>query len=436
MFKKTINILCLFFTFHGTAFAKKDNSVVIACGSVGEEFIHCKKGVEAWEKITGNSAKFISIPSTSNDRLAVVQQLLASGLDSIDVLQIDTIWPGILANHLLDLTEKVDRNIIDLHFKEMIDNNKINEKLVALPWFTDIGLLYYRKDLLEKYKMKVPETWQQMGLTALQIQQKERQLGQKDFWGFIFQGRAYEGLTCNALEWIASFGGGKIIDPVGMITVNNPQANNALRMIGSWIDNISPKGVLNYSEEEGRGIFQSGKAMFMRNWPYAWSLLQSEGSSVKDKVGVTLLPSGQNNLRGSTLGGSQLSISKYSKRKDLALDLVLFLTSKNEQRRRAIEGSFAPTIYSLYEDKEVIKMNSYFSILKEGLKTAISRPSNITKMKYNQVSSAIWNAVHSSLSKPTETSIQLAGLERRLTRISKNSTWDQSKKTHDIKNQK
>src|SRR5208282_4220423 len=109
--------------------------------------------------------------------------------------------------------------------------------------------------------------------------------------------------TCDALEWINSYGGGTIIDSSGKITINNPQAVAALKQAASWINNIAPQGVLNYGEEEARGVFQSGKAAFMRNWPYAWSLAQGADSPIKGKVGVSPLPKGgANGHNSATLG--------------------------------------------------------------------------------------------------------------------------------------
>lgn len=138
-------------------------------------------------------------------------------------------------------------------------------------------MLYYRTDLLQKYGyQRPPQTWTELDQMATRIQAGERQAGNRDFWGFVFQGKAYEGLTCDALEWIFSMGGGRIIEPDGRITINNPQAIAALNMVRSWVGRISPPGVTSYAEEEARNAFQSGNAAFMRNWPYAYSLGQSK----------------------------------------------------------------------------------------------------------------------------------------------------------------
>src|SRR5207249_4636746 len=137
-----------------------------------------------------------------------------------------------------------------------------------------------------------PTTWQELTETAKVVQDGERKAGNDKIYGIVFQGRAYEGPTCNALEWVDSFGGGTIVDGQGKVTINNPKAIAAIKLAASWIKNIVPEGVLNYAEEEARGAFQSGNAVFMRNWPYAWALSQAPDSPTKGKVGVMALPKG------------------------------------------------------------------------------------------------------------------------------------------------
>ena len=177
------------------------------------------------------------------------------------------------------------RTTIDQHFPAIVENNTVDGALVAMPWFTDAGMLYYRTDLLEKYGKQPPATWQELTEIAKEIQDGERAAGNDRMLGFVFQAKAYEGLTCDALEWIDSFGGGTIVAEDGSITINNAKAAEALDLAATWIGEIAPEGVLNYSEEEARGVFQSGNAVFMRNWPYAWALGNADDSAVKGKIG-------------------------------------------------------------------------------------------------------------------------------------------------------
>jgi trehalose/maltose transport system substrate-binding protein len=243
-------------------------------------------------------------------------------------------------------------------------------------------------------------------------------------WGYVFQGRAYEGLTVNALEWIASFGGGTIVDDSGKVTVNNPQAVAALDLVAGWIGKIAPEGVLSYTEEESRGVFQSGNAVFMRNWPYAWALANAPDSLIRGKVGVAPLPrGGPDGKRVAALGGQQLAVSRYSEHPDIAADLVLFLTSAAEQKRRAIEGSFNPTIKDLYTDPDILEANPFMGELSEVFANTVARPSRITGSKYNRVSTEFFTAVHAILSGNGDAAANLSALDKQLTRLSRNGQW-------------
>ncbi|WP_154124876.1 ABC transporter substrate-binding protein [Grimontia hollisae] len=398
-------------------------TIAISCGAVGQELELCQQGVSAWEQETGHTAKIVTTPNSTTERLALYQQLLAAGAKDIDVFQIDVIWPGILGNHFIDLKEYSD-GAQDDHFPAIVANNTVKDRLVAMPWFTDAGVLYYRADLLEKYGEVPPTTWEQLTATAKKIQKGERDAGNDKMWGFVWQGRAYEGLTCDALEWVASYNGGTIVDEDGKITIHNDNAKTALTTAAGWINTISPPGVLNYGEEEARGVFQTGNAVFMRNWPYAWSLGNSDDSPVKGKIGVVALPKGgDDGNHTGTLGGWQLAVSKYSANPEVAASLVMFLTSFEEQKRRAIEGSYNPTIEALYADEEVLAAVPFFGSLYNTFSNGTPRPSTATGAKYNQVSNAFWNATHSVLSGNVSADKALTKLNKDLKRISRGGRW-------------
>jgi trehalose/maltose transport system substrate-binding protein len=413
----------------GTAWATaapgaQSATISISCGAVGLELEICQEGAEAWAEATGNQVNVISTPNSATERLALYQQILAANSADIDVFQIDVIWPSILGNHFIDLAEHIDQEVIDQHFETIVQNNTLDERLVAMPWFTDAGLLYYRADLLEKYGKQPPTTWQELTETARAIQEGERAQGNDRMLGFVFQAKAYEGLTCNALEWIDSFGGGQIVADDGSITVNNERAAAALELAASWIGDIAPEGVLNYAEEESRGVFQSGNSVFMRNWPYAWALGNASDSPIAGKIGVIQLPKGGGDGKHTgVLGGWQLAVSKYSQNAEVAVDLVRYLTSPEEQKRRAIKGSYNPTIAALYQDAEVLEASPFFGELYDTFTNAVARPSQVTGDKYNQVSSEFFNAVHAVLSGKTDAASSLAALERSLDRLSRGGRW-------------
>lgn len=397
-------------------------TVSVACGSVGAEYDFCKAGAEAWAKKSGNQVRVVSVPKDSNEQLALYQQLLSQKSSEIDVLRIDIIWPGILAPDLVDLGKEVPKEVVSQHFPAIIEANTVDGRLVGLPGFTDAGILFYRKDLLQKYGQKVPTTWQELTQSAKLIQDAERKAGNANLWGLVFEGRAYEGLTCNALEWLDSFKAGAIVDASGKPDVANPKAIEALELAASWVKTIAPEGVLNYAEEEARGAFQSGSAVFMRNWPYAWALSQSADSPVKGKVGIAVLPKGgPDGKHTGTLGGWQWSVNKYTKNQKQAVDLAAYLASPAEQKRAALEVSFNPTIPALYKDKEILAKNPFMGELLPTFEAAVARPSRQAGNRYNQVSSAFWNAIHDALSGRTPPKESLTQVEKTLQRLTRSA---------------
>lgn len=397
-------------------------SITISCGSVGQDYEFCKKHTDEWAKKTGNTVKLFTSPSSTTDILGLFRQMFAAGSSDLDVVMVDVVWPGVIKDHLVDL-KKYSKGAEALHFPAIVGNNTIDGKLLAMPWFTDAGLLFYRKDLVEKYGMKAPKTWDELATVAKKIQDGERAAGAADFQGYVFQAKAYEGLTCDAVEWLAAFDGGSIVDAKGDITINNPNAVKALKTAASWVGTIAPTGVLNYGEEDARGVFQNGKAAFMRNWPYAWSLGNGADSPIKGKIGVSALPSATvGGKGGAALGGWQLAVSKYSKNVDAAADLVMFLTSTNMQKERAIKGSYNPTVRSLYLDKEVLAANPFYGDLHSVFTNASPRPATVTGLKYPEVSQAFWNATHEVLSGKATAEDSLKRLDGRLKQI-KRTGW-------------
>jgi trehalose/maltose transport system substrate-binding protein len=399
--------------------------ITFACGSTGIQSRLCDEAAKAWSAKTGNTVKVVAAPQSTSEQLALYQQFLTGKSSDIDVFQVDVIWPGILGSHFVDLKQYVDQATIDQYFPNIVQGLTRDGQLLALPWYTDAGLLYYRQDLLDKYKLKVPATWAELTETAKAIQDGERKGGNDRFFGFVFQGRAYEGLTCDALEWIASFGGGTVVSADGKITIDNPQAAKALDTAASWVGTIAPDGVLNYMEEDARGVFQSGNAAFMRNWPYAHGLVDAGDSPVKGKVGVAALPKGDGEgaRPAATLGGWNLAVSKYSAHPKEAAELAIFLTSRDEQKQRAITGAFQTTIPALYDDPDVLKAQPFFAILKGAFEGALARPSAITGERYNEVSTLFWNAVHNTLSKQGDGAANLAQLQKDLNRLSRGGRW-------------
>jgi len=399
-------------------------NVTISCGAVGQERELCEQATNAWARETGHSVSVTSPPIKTNERYFKYLIDLGAGDSHTDVYQIDVIWPGLLAKHFVDLKQYFSQEDIEQHYPAMIANNTVDGHLVGIPWYTDVGVLYYRKDLLEKYALPVPQDWSELMDTALYIQTQEHQAGQTELWGYVFQGAAYEGLTCNALEWIAAYGGGSIVDADGNITVNNPQAVMAIGRAASWIDTVAPPRVTSFNEEDARQTLQLGNAVFMRNWPYAWALLNAKDSPVAGKVEVAPLPKGGiKGMSASTLGGWQLAVSKYSKNPAVAADLVRYLTSAAVQKQRALTGSYAPTIMRLYDDPEILATHPFFAKLRPILENAVLRPVVQTGDNYMAVTTYFWDAVHNVLQGQGTAADNLNALQNQLRLVKFRGGW-------------
>jgi trehalose/maltose transport system substrate-binding protein len=376
----------------------EDITLRVFAGNVGDELQATQEVADAYMAENPNiTVEIVSTPDFVEDRLGVYLQLFEAQSSEGDVFQIDVIWPGDLAEHFVDLNEYGGAEEVADHFPAIVENNTVDGKLVAIPWFTDAGLLYYRTDLLEKYDLDPPETWDELEAAATTIQDGERAAGNQDFWGYVWQGNAYEGLTCDALEWVASAGGGSIIEPDGVITINNQAAIDIVDQAAGWVDTISPPGVTAYGEEEARGVWQAGNAAFMRNWPYAYSLGNADDSAVAGVFDVSPLPGATAGQSAATLGGWQLAVSAYSEHPEEAAKLAFYMASADEQKRRAIEYSLNPTIESLYSDEEVLAAAPFFGSLFDVFTNAVARPSTATAPNYSDVSSLFFTAVHGVL---------------------------------------
>lgn len=401
--------------FLGTVPQAKAADLAIVSGAVGNDIQMLRQDLDIFEKNTGHKVKIVDMPPSTTDQFAQYKLWLSAGNSDIDVYRTDVIWAPQLANHLVDLKDAA-KDVVKSHFPSIIESQTVNGKLVAMPSFTDAPALYYRKDLLAKYNVKAPTTWQELADAAAKIQKGERDGGNAKFQGFVFQGSAYEGLTCDALEWVKSHGGGQIIEPDGKISINNPKAVAALKTAKSWIGTIAPEGVLGYKEEDSRGVWQTGNAAFMRNWPYAYALGNGGDSAVKEKFDVVPLPSGGGGS-AATLGGWNLAVSKYTKNQKAAIDLVMYLASAEVQKRQALRQSQLPTIISLYDDKEIGEKQPIIPRWKNIFLNAVPRPSAPTKTAYNEVSKEFWTAVHDTLSGTGTAEENLAKLEGRLKRL-------------------
>src|SRR5713101_6470147 len=373
--------------------------------------------LQQFARETGIRVSLLPSPDSARQRLVLWRELLGTGASGPDVYGIDVIWPGMLAEYFVDL-KPYFADEVSLQFPAMAAAYTVDNKLVAIAYRADIGLLYYRTDLLRQYGYREPpRTWDELEIMAARIQAGERAKGKKQFWGFVWQGAADEVLTCDALEWQAAEGGGRIIEEDKAISVNNPQAIRAWQRAAHWVGSISPPGVVGYREWDSLNVWVAGDAAFMRSWPIAYVDSQAAGSSIRNKFDIALLPGGKAGRVG-TLGGIGLAVSRFSVHPREALELVRYLCSRDAQVKHSHVLSEPPTLSELYDRPEVLGPDPRIALLSQAFQAGVvSRPSNVTGKKYQDVSDAYVQAVHSVLTREKNAPEAAAALENELVHI-------------------
>jgi multiple sugar transport system substrate-binding protein len=319
--------------------------------------------------------------STSADeqRTQFVQRQEAKS-GECDVFYADVIWTAEFASQkwIYDMTPYVEERKDEL-IPATLETVTYDGKVWGMPQQTDAAFVYYRTDQVDS----VPATWQELYDVA---QQND---------GIVYQGAPYEGLTCDYLE-LAFAAGGEILSEDGKQSViDSPENLEALKFMVDGVKNgVAARGVTTYMEEESRRYFESGRATFMRNWPYAFALGQKKGSKVRGKFDVAPFPEWEGAGKAAILGGHNLVVSVFSKNPGAALKLVDFLTSEEEQVIMFRDFSLAPTIAAAYDDPGVQKKYKFANDLKQSVAQARSRP---VSPVYPQVSQAIYKNVNEAL---------------------------------------
>jgi multiple sugar transport system substrate-binding protein len=284
-----------------------------------------------------------------------------------DVVDVDVVWTAEFAakGWLQPLTGSFALDTSQL-LPATVKTGTYNGVLYAAPHSSDGGLLYYRKDLVPT----PPKTWDEMMADCSIAKSHNMDC-------YAGQYAKYEGLTVNAAEAINT-AGGEIVKSDGRTPdVNTPEATKGLSLlVDAYKNGNIPKPATTYQEEQGRQSFENGKLLFMRNWPYVYSLATTDGSSVvKDKFGIAPLPGLTATTPGaSSLGGHNAAISKYSAHKATAFDFIKFLESQETQTYFATQGSLAPVIASLYDDPALVAKLPYLPTLKTSILHAVPRP--------------------------------------------------------------
>ncbi|UCD94953.1 MAG: ABC transporter substrate-binding protein [Candidatus Zixiibacteriota bacterium] len=362
--------------------SRKESDVLkFAIGGAPNEF-------DVWEELAGEFERKTGIKvdllhqSTDTDqrRQSLIIPLEARRSDP-DIFLMDVAWLGQFAAS--DWLEPLDRHVrkgnIDVgsFFEKVVNGaDRFEGQLMALPVYVDGGLLYFREDLLSRYGYsQPPQTWGELEEIAGHVQEKQRKTN-PDFYGFVWQGAQYEGLICNFIEYAASNNGG-IRFSEDRIILDSKENLEALEFMVGLIHGsmVSPPNTFTeMKEEEARSFFQRGKALFERNWPYAWSLHQSEESEIRGRIGAAALPHFESGTSVSTLGGWHVGISVFSDKKDNAAQLMKYILSYETQKKLALRLGWNPGRKDVYQDTEVLARMPHLAQLRGVFENAVSRP--------------------------------------------------------------
>ncbi len=387
-------------------------TIVFKHGKIAGDPALFRELIDEFERISPDiTVRDEALPASTDEQHQFYVINLEGKSSEFDVFAMDVIWvqefarAGWLRN-LSSLLPPLDRQGF---FPGPMQAVTYEGEIYAVPWYIDAGLLYYRKDLLDKYGFQPPKTWKELVDTARAITGKE-----PGMYGFIWQGKQYEGLVCNVLEYMWSNGGDVLQD--GKVVIDSPENAEALRFMRQLIVKygVTPELVTTAIEEPTRHIFGNGDAVFLRNWPYAWNIFEREGSAVRGKVGVSVLPAFEGGTPAATLGGWQLGVNKYSKHPLAAQKFISFMTSPAAQKKLALSIGYKPTRKSLYKDKDLQREQPFIAGLYDVFMHARPRPVTPYYMMMTQVMQPEFSAAISG-TKPPERA--LADAQREMTRI-------------------
>lgn len=321
--------------------------------------------------------KYREMPSDTGQYFDQLRTEFQAGGGEIDVIGGDVIWPAQFAAQgwIVDFSDRMPESEQSKYLPGPIESLTYDGKIWGVPWYTDAGMLYYRKDLLEQSGISAPpKTWPELQEMALQVSQDT---GTK--YGFVFQGSDYEGGVCNGCEYIFTHGG-NVLDPAdpNKVVIDSPEAIAGLTTEQSMTkDKVAPLAVSTYTEEETDPAFLNGDAVFARNWPYMYALAgTSDFPKVKpEQIAVAPLPVGDPDPTiASTLGGWNFLVNAASDLQEEAWEFIKFMTTEQNMKYRAVEATLLPTLKSLYDDPEVVEAIPVIKLGKEAIEHTKPRP--------------------------------------------------------------
>jgi multiple sugar transport system substrate-binding protein len=294
------------------------------------------------------------------------------GESPYDLVNMDIIWTPkfAAAGWLLPLDDRISKQELAAFSPKDVEGGRYQDKLYRIPMRSDVGVLYYREDLLKEAGFKPPETFADLMQISQALQKKD-----EVNWGYVWQGRQYEGLVAMFVEVLDGFGGFWVNPDTLEVGLDRPETLRAVEFLRSTIrQGVSPPGVTTYIEEDTRRFFQNGQVAFLRSWPYVWPLAQAKGSPIQGKVGIKSMVHAPGKTGAACLGGWGLGISKSSRHPEEAWKAIQYFTSEEAQRQFVLNAGFVPSRRSLFTDPKIVAEYPHYPQLLEIVDNAVLRP--------------------------------------------------------------
>ena len=343
--------------------------------SFGNKTNAIKELIKKFEKIHPNiKVKEEILPNHSDIQHQYYVINLEGNTPNIDVLSMDVIWikEFAKAGWILDLDKYIDRK----DFQDFITSLfagpiTYNSKIYAFPWVLTSGALFYRKDLLDKYGFRSPQSFEELVKQSQYILEKENN---PDLYGYLWQGNEQEGMVCNVLEYLYSLNGA-ILDG-DKVVIDSPQNKKALAFLQSLFKSgVSPDTVKTSNLIINRRLFLQGHGIFMRDWSTSYKQITGKDSPLYGKAGMANMPHFEGYQSSPILGGHQLGINKSSKHPKEAYEFIKFITSPESQKFLAMNSLFLPSRHSVYKDEKLVKVYPFLkTYYEEIIPTIKSRP--------------------------------------------------------------
>lgn len=320
----------------------------------------------------GIRLNFVEGPNATNAVEDLYTSSFLLGSSPYDLVYMDIVWVPkfAAAGWLTDLSDKVsDADLTDF-LEGDVAGGRYQGGLYRMPVRSDAGMLYYRKDLLDAAGLKPPQTFAELLQISQTIQKSDAVP-----WGYLWQGRQYEGAAAMFVEVLAGSGGFWIDPQTKAVGLDRSESVQAVKFLLETIQTgVSPRGVVTYQEEEARRLFQSGAAVFLRNWPYAWPLANAEDSPVKGKIAIKPMVHAPGQESAACQGGWGWGIAKTTRHPKEAWEAVQYLTSLETQRKVTLSTGYLPARRSLYNDPEIVRTYDFFPAMLNVLENAALRP--------------------------------------------------------------